>query len=334
MTKIPFEISRPDVVLYHDNCDDGFTAAHICRSKWGDDPTYWPVQYGQKPFQNIEPEVFDGAKVLIVDFSYSLEQLEQIAQRAQSVVILDHHKTAASTLKHLPTFDEGPISSTVWPDNVRVLFDMDRSGAMLAWDCLFGGDAPQLVKYVQDRDLWRHELPMTKAVNSYVRSFSRTFENWNEIAKAIDEKPVEVVSEGKAILRKHQMHVDEICMTCSKGVVAGHTVPMVACPYAFVSDVGNTLLGMYPDAPFAACVVYSYAGTTVSLRSMDGRMDVSEIAALFDGGGHRNAAGFRAASHIWTFENYRPKHWPDGADAPADSPEFIADGNGTHRNDS
>ena len=42
-----------------------------------------------------------------------------------------------------------------------------------------------------------------------------------------------------------------------------------------------------------ACLVRSHDGVTYSLRSMDDRMDVSEIAKDNGGGGHRNAAGFR-----------------------------------------
>lgn len=75
--------------------------------------------------------------------------------------------------------------------------------------------------------------------------------------------------------------------------IAGYNVPVAACSYDFVSETAHALLMRNPDAPFAACVVRSYDGVTYSLRSEDGRMDVSEIARGRGGGGHRNAAGFR-----------------------------------------
>ena len=43
----------------------------------------------------------------------------------------------------------------------------------------------------------------------------------------------------------------------------------------------------------AACYCDTPEGRTFSLRSREDGLDVSEIATLFGGGGHRNAAGFR-----------------------------------------
>jgi len=70
-------------------------------------------------------------------------------------------------------------------------------------------------------------------------------------------------------------------------------VPVAHAPYAFASDLAHEMLKAYPQAPFAAVVVDAYGGRTYSLRSEDGRRDVSEVARSFGGGGHRNAAGFR-----------------------------------------
>lgn len=39
-------------------------------------------------------------------------------------------------------------------------FDMDKSGAALAWEFFFPGkEAPRLIKFVEDQDLWRWEVP-------------------------------------------------------------------------------------------------------------------------------------------------------------------------------
>ena len=46
----------------------------------------------------------------------------------------------------------------------------------------------------------------------------------------------------------------------------------------------------------------SAEGRTFSLRSEEGGEDVSEIAGLFGGGGHKHAAGFQLAVdelHLW-----------------------------------
>ena len=92
------------------------------------------------------------------------------------------------------------------------------------------------------------------------------------------------------------MIISNICDTAFVGEITGHRVPVASCSYDFVSEAAHELLNRNPDAPFAACIVRSHDGTTYSLRSMDDRMDVSEIAKSYGGGGHRNAAGFRVKS--------------------------------------
>ena len=54
----------------------------------------------------------------------------------------------------------------------------------------------------------------------------------------------------------------------------------------------HELLKLYPDAPFATCWSRSGDRLKYSLRSEDSRMDVSEVARGYGGGGHRNASGF------------------------------------------
>jgi len=134
----PHEI---DLVLYHAGCTDGFTAAWAAWEVLGDKAEYIHVQYGSDP-----PDV-EGRKVAIVDFSYPREQLQEMASKAEALVVLDHHKTAEAQLHGL--------------DYAR--FDMDKSGAVLSWEFFHPGKTvPPGVLYVQDRDLWQWEMADSK----------------------------------------------------------------------------------------------------------------------------------------------------------------------------
>jgi len=65
----------------------------------------------------------------------------------------------------------------------------------------------------------------------------------------------------------------------------------VNAPGKFASEAGNVLAHRCNGA---ACVWYSDGHELkISLRSVPD-VDVSEIASAFGGGGHKNAAGFRA----------------------------------------
>ncbi|NOR52122.1 MAG: hypothetical protein GQ470_05830, partial [Gammaproteobacteria bacterium] len=74
------------------------------------------------------------------------------------------------------------------------------------------------------------------------------------------------------------------------GKIAGYTIPIVNCPSEILSELVGELSVGYP---FAAGFQDSEEKRSWSLRSDgDNGEDVSQIAATFGGGGHRNAAGF------------------------------------------
>ena len=88
-----------------------------------------------------------GKNVIIVDFSYPRDVLIKMAEDADSIIVLDHHKTAEENLKGLDF----------------CIFDMTRSGAVMAWEHFHGkGNTPLLFQYIQDRDLWQWKLPQSK----------------------------------------------------------------------------------------------------------------------------------------------------------------------------
>jgi oligoribonuclease NrnB/cAMP/cGMP phosphodiesterase (DHH superfamily) len=98
------------LVIYHDNCTDGLTAAWVAAQVMPD-AEFFAGFYGQDP-----PDVH-GRDVFIVDFSYKRPVMEQIAADCATLVVLDHHKTAEAELHGFtPEFSE-------------IVFDMEHSGA-------------------------------------------------------------------------------------------------------------------------------------------------------------------------------------------------------------
>lgn len=259
-------------VIYHANCDDGFGAAWAARRGFGEtDVVFIPAKYGGAP-----PEV-EGHDVFIADFSYPREVLWEMFNKAASIVVLDHHKTAEANLQDLSF----------------CTFDMNRSGARMAWDHLFpGGTPPKLIQYIEDRDLWRFALPDSKAITAWIRSYPRDFESWDELSSRlddIDEFNV-AVQDGYAVLRSQRMQIERLCENARRGVIGGHDVPILCSPL-YQSELGHELA---KGEAFAAVWTFtSDGGRAWSLRSNDQGVDVSEIAKKCGGGGHARAAGFR-----------------------------------------
>jgi len=83
---------KPDICIYHGNCDDGFGAAWAIWKRWPD-IEFVPGVYG-KPLPDVA-----GKNVLFVDFSAKRPEIEAMAKVAKTILIIDHHKTAEADLE-------------------------------------------------------------------------------------------------------------------------------------------------------------------------------------------------------------------------------------------
>jgi oligoribonuclease NrnB/cAMP/cGMP phosphodiesterase (DHH superfamily) len=278
--------------IYHCNCADGFGAAWAVRHALGADN----VEFHAGIYQDPPPDAI-GRNVLIVDFSYKRAVIEEMASTARTIVILDHHKSAAEDLSGFPA----PIGSVVheYPElifdnysgtgNIHTIFDMERSGAGLAWDFFHPGQPrPKLINHLEDRDLWRFRLSGTREIQAAVFSYPYDFDVWDRLMFGnLDD----LFREGEAIERKHHKDIAELVAVCRRRMlIGGHNVPVASLPYTLSSDAGH-LMGR--GEPFAACYWDTPDGRVFSLRSADDGLDVSAIAKLYGGGGHQHAAGFR-----------------------------------------
>jgi oligoribonuclease NrnB/cAMP/cGMP phosphodiesterase (DHH superfamily) len=283
--------------IYHGNCADGFGAAWVVRRFFGADQVDFHAG-----FYGAEPPDVTGRDVVMVDFSFKRPVLDVMSDKAHSILILDHHKTAQEELDGLPP---PPATGLAWvrtatstlSQNARTtaLFDMSRSGAGLAWDYFFPDQKrPALIDTIEDRDLWRFALPHTREVQASVFSYPYDFRTWDFLmARGKDHMGIQdMAQEGSAIERKHHKDIAELVEASKRRmVIGGLDVPVANLPYTLSSDAGHL---MSAGEPFSACYMDTPRGRIFSLRSSDAGADVSEIAKRYGGGGHRNAAGFQA----------------------------------------
>jgi len=270
------------LVIYHGNCADGFSAAWCFWRKYRDAADYLAGVYQQDP-----PDVA-GRDVYLVDFSYKRPVVERMLAQANSVCLIDHHKTAIEDLQPLFMQD----SWTGEPKQLAHFTDLNRSGATLAWDYLFPGeDRPLLLGHVEDRDLWRFKLPGTREIQAFVFSHEYTFEQWDRLMSAGQVELLQMTAAGAAIERKHHKDVAELVGVCKRRmVIGGHEVPVASLPYTLVSDAAHE---MAKGEPFAACYWDTAEGRVFGLRAADDGLDVSDVAKQYGGGGHAKAAGFK-----------------------------------------
>jgi len=267
------------VVWYHDNCWDGFGAAYAVWKRFGYVGVVYQGVRHARPVPDLPNVQVD--ELWLLDFTYPRAEMERLRGLVPRMTVIDHHVTAEREL-------EGFECETK-------IFDMEQSGSYLTFRYLrpdlAAEDVPLLFDYLQDRDLWRFELPHSRELNGYIKSFPYKFEIWAEIEAALQTDFQRCVQEGAAVLRLQKRTVEMICDQVRFEKLGDYLVPTVNAT-AFWSEVGEELLRRFPDDPFVASYYDRDDGTRYySLRSPD-RFDCSEVARKFGGGGHRKAASF------------------------------------------
>lgn len=278
------------LIIYHDNCADGFGAAWAAYKKFGKDGAeYLPMNYNDPRMSVAHDELTFPTDILdrdvyILDFSFPKDAMLEIELRARKFVLLDHHKTAFEQFGLDPQQrheDQGGRGSLI-------VLDPHRSGCVLAWEHFHpNAPTPYALRLIQDRDLWKWELPGTRDFATALRSepftfdhFDRAYMEWNKL-----------ISQGAAMNRLFDQQLADIVKRPVPVVLIDQVGMSVNCTPQFASEAGSALAKNY--GLFGMTWVLGESGRVfVSLRSI-GDYDVSALAKQFGGGGHRNAAGFK-----------------------------------------
>lgn len=276
--------------IYHGGCTDGVAAAHAV---WKANPgwTFYPGVYQQEPPWELIDEAME---VLLVDFSYKRPVLEEIARRTEYVSIMDHHKSAQQDLDGLD-----------YVNGIAVEFDMNRCGALMAWDHFHSKSCrPALLmdidaadRFTKDRD---PELIMSlrshphAPASDHPNAWLSLMNLWSEFMTPSGWQKLK--ADGKAIHRYYRARVDETKPHAAPMTIGQYRhVPVVNAPFYLASDVAGELARDAPDGIAAVWWRNRDRSVTFSLRSR-GEVDVSALAVVFGGGGHPGAAGFRVGS--------------------------------------
>ena len=288
---------KPDICIYHANCNDGFAAAWVVWLKYENEVQYVPGFYEKSP-----PDV-TGKHVIMVDFSYKHDVILELAKTAKSITIIDHHKSALEDLKQFQiteecsykTIDDVLKQVDLYRDNVCAIFDMNHSGVILTWKFFFPDiPPPSVLNHVEDQDLARFKLDHTKEILAYICSFHYNFQDWLKLILSADRNPDfkdKMIFEGRTLLRNKEKDIRSLLtFGTRKMVIGGYLVNIANAPKYMGSDVATILS---ENELFAAAYVDSQTHRVFSLRSRgDKALDVSKIAESYGGGGHYNAAGF------------------------------------------
>lgn len=269
------------ICFYHKDCYDGIAAACAVRAKHPDGECIAIAH------NNLTIPDVTGRDVIVVDFSFPLDMMREIIHKSRSFVILDHHETFAKTAEALLAEQ---VRGDFGNKHVVISYDITRSGAMMAWQYFHSGPVPELIDHINDRDLWKFELPYTREIMAAVGIRPYELEPWMKLLTGARNPISLLIAEGRILIPKIRQDVDNILRTTLRIVnFDDQPVPVANCPYYLASDVLSKVCEEHPYA-------MSYYDTTThrvfSVRSAATGPNVAEFATRYGGGGHKHAAGF------------------------------------------
>jgi hypothetical protein len=308
------------ICIYHGpGCADGLVAAWAVHRALGPDVEFVAAKggphqdsffYTQKGY--VEVMILRGRNILIVGHSYPLAMLRAMAAEARTVLVIDHHAAAQEDLAPIQLLAP-PEQYQAWAKhgllpkghNLAAIFDLNRSGAGLAWDYLhLGTPRPRIIGLIENRVLERFRYgDETREFHAVLMSYDLTdlpamfelLEHWDMLALLHDKTDWEhILDEGSAILRAHTASVASAIAASRRTIrIAGHVVPCANVPPAMASDAGALLCQPmkltdckiddieFTEVSVGFAATYSDGADGLrhfSIRSPPGGADVSHIA--------------------------------------------------------
>ena len=331
-----------NVIVIHHNDDDGRCAGAIVyhellpvfANATPDD--FYEYRYGYK--LNVRAESIENCRdIYIVDVSIDNELLDFIQKvydvrkdNMPNIVFIDHHQTSKDWLdehkddvfhvfmKYTKRFVRigisGSLLTWLWScmteeerENIPP-FDFTAGRTHLAINVGQKNQReykiPEVVRYVDDWDVWIHDIPSTKYFNlgfGMEKSKHPTSEVWaNAIYGDIGYLEKEYISKGR-ILWGYQNSLN------ARNLSRAFETSINGIKCLALNSTGNSMVFGNKVAEYPFVVLFYYDGVNklwkYSFYSDEtSGVDVSEIAKTFDGGGHVHASGCHSKKFIFDDE--------------------------------
>lgn len=273
------------LLIYHANCPDGFGSAYAFWKRYADNIDYMSLSHDAKNDVKLWSDMLRNRVVWMVDIALDRSSAEFVNGITKQFLIIDHHITAMRDLGDLEFCK----------------FDMNKSGAILAWEfCFPSQPPPKILQYIQDRDLHIYNMQDSKKILYAIDSVGHDFKEWDRVNELLctEDGFSNLLAIGSSIFKNNRIIIDNIKKNVFYKEIKGYLVPVVNTPI-FKNEVVNELA---IGNSFAAGYHFDGSNYIFSLRSDQDAypgtsIDVAEVASKFgNGGGHKHAAGFSIRS--------------------------------------
>lgn len=266
----------------------------------GYEKEFIPINYGMDfPFESIQ----QNEQVYIVDFSILPEQMEKLLEITKNVTWIDHH---VSAIKRYDNFQhsikgiryDGIAGCMLTYGYLKHMVKLDQSNGSVVcvpFDISMTEDAPMFTKYIADFDVWKFEYGEdTKAFEMGVQLY-----DLNPIAEDKDnifeamlvlgcEVECDVISRGRDLLIYRNNWAKEYCEHTGFEVeFEGYK-----CFAMNLAMISSDHFKSVNESEYDMFIGFSYNGKSWNYSLRSTKIDCSQIAMKYGGGGHKGASGF------------------------------------------
>ena len=267
------------VCIYHKDCVDGTTAAAVVLRAFPQAKLFPLSQgYTEEDFAVIQPHLQKGTVAYIVDCTLGITEC---IEAECTITVIDHH---VSEVDRMRATAEKYVK-------VTYMYDVTKSGASLCFTYFFPEEAlPELIKYVEDSDLWNGTYgAVTKDVVHYLSLFRNDPKKMSEHIEGDGEIVKErgnIISEYTDKAIAHLIQISPLILNIGEHHVLTFNIT------DHESACGHLLSIKHNQA----VALFTIKGTEVrfSFRSNESNIPSAlDLASLLGGGGHRNSSGAR-----------------------------------------
>lgn len=280
------------IVIYHNKDMDGYCSGAIARLHFHRHG-YPEVDMIGWDYGNPIPDIPHHANVIMTDISFPAEEMIKLQNNCALFTWIDHHKTAIKDSE-----DHGYSQA----HGLRRVGD---SASLLAWEYFFGEqykNPPSVVYWTDRYDVWKQGddwevvLQMQYALRHFFRDPAEVshYRHWAPfLTEGIGLGEYEDI--GRAIyLFSKDLHKKQ-CQNAFD--LRFHGLNFIALNHAFG---GSTVLESVVNSNHDGIFMFYFDGKKykVSLYGNGKDHDLSQIARIYNGGGHFQASGFTVSKDI------------------------------------
>lgn len=291
--------------FYHGADEDGklsaFLVKKLARHYDGYEKEFIPINYGMDfPFETIIP----GEQIFIVDYSIFPDEMNRLLEITSDVIWLDHHISAIKRYEDA-NFDVNRIKGLRY-DGI--------AACMLTWCYLtfiykfgfFTGTkfnesmtehAPWFVKYVSDFDVWKFKYGRdTKCfeMGLQICDLEPTSDRTNIFERLMNEilSEEKIIDLGEDLLIYRDNWAKEYC----EHVGFETEFEGYKCFAMNLAMISSDHFQSVDADKYDMFIGFSFNGKAWNYSLRSTKVDCSQIAMKYGGGGHKGAAGFSVDS--------------------------------------